>query len=175
MNCCARHEQPCSFSVSAAISLLVGGANAAPVAVVQPGDKDLDCPAIQAEVLANNAQVQQLASEEGGKVAQNVAAGVVGLFIWPVWFAMDFKGAASKDETALQSRQQYLAVLAAQRNCGTPPPATAAVAAPSPSAVAAIPVSAVVPAAAPAAAVTPQVTALPPPKEYARRGASRCC
>ena len=109
------------FTAASLVLAACAGRDAAPVAVVQPGDKDLDCPAIQAEVLANNAQVQQLASEEGGKVAQNVAAGVVGLFIWPVWFAMDFKGAASKDETALQSRQQYLAVLAAQRNCGAPP------------------------------------------------------
>ena len=31
--------------------------------------------------------MQELGSEEGGKVAQNVAAGVVGLFIWPVLFA----------------------------------------------------------------------------------------
>ena len=25
------------------------------------------------------------------KVAQNVAAGVAGLVVWPLWFAMDFK------------------------------------------------------------------------------------
>jgi hypothetical protein len=41
-----------------------------------------------------------LASDESGKVAQNVAAGVVGLFTWPVWFAMDFQGTAGKEEAA---------------------------------------------------------------------------
>jgi hypothetical protein len=35
--------------------------------------------------------------------------------IWPIWFAMDFKGAASKDVVALQARQQYLATLATER------------------------------------------------------------
>ena len=80
----------------------------------------LDCAAIQAEVLANNAKVQELASESGGKVAQNVAAGVAGVFIWPLWFAMDFQGATDKEAAALNSRQQYLAVLAEQRQCGAP-------------------------------------------------------
>lgn len=80
----------------------------------------MDCPAIQAEVLANNARVRDLAEESGGKVTQNVAAGVAGLFIWPLWFAMDFQGTADKETAALNSRQQYLAVLAEQRQCGAP-------------------------------------------------------
>ena len=41
-------------------------------------------------------KTQQLANEQGWKVAQNVGAGVVGLVIWPVWFGMDFKDAAGK-------------------------------------------------------------------------------
>ena len=45
---------------------------------------------------------------------------MVGLFIWLVWFGMDFQGAAGKEVDALNSRQQYLAVLAEQRNCGAP-------------------------------------------------------
>jgi hypothetical protein len=104
-----------------ALSACAGRAPA-PVAVVQPTDRFLDCPAIFAEVQANNAKLQELASESGGKVAQNVAAGVVGLVIWPVWFGMDFQGAADKEATAINSRQQYLAVLAEQRQCAAPPP-----------------------------------------------------
>lgn len=96
------------------------GRSPQPVAVVQPQDHFMDCPAIQAEVLANNVKVQDLASESGGKVAQNVVAGVAGLFIWPLWFAMDFQGATDKETIALNSRQQYLAVLAQQRGCGGP-------------------------------------------------------
>ena len=87
----------------------------APVSVVQPQDRYLDCKAILAEVEANNQRVSELASEEGLKVAQNVAAGVAGIVIPVLWFGMDFQGAASKEVTALQSRQQYLATMAEER------------------------------------------------------------
>jgi len=111
------------FPIWAVIGVLAlagcAGRSPQPVAVIQPQDRFMDCPAIQAEVLANNAKVQELASEGGGKVAQNVAAGVAGLFIWPLWFAMDFQGTSDKETTALNSRQQYLAVLAEQRQCGS--------------------------------------------------------
>src|SRR6516225_7443595 len=72
-----------------------------PVAVVQPQDRYADCPAIFAEVQTNNKKIQDLAGEQGGKVAQNVAAGVVGIVIWPMWFAMDFQGTAGKEIDAL--------------------------------------------------------------------------
>jgi hypothetical protein len=39
---------------------------------------------ISAEIEANNAKVRELADEKGMKVAQNVTAGVVGVFVWPV-------------------------------------------------------------------------------------------
>lgn len=94
----------------------------APVSVVQPQDRYLDCKAILAEVEANNQRVSELASEEGLKVAQNVAAGVAGIVIPVLWFGMDFQGAASKEVTALQSRQQYLASMAEER-CQKPEPA----------------------------------------------------
>ena len=53
---------------------------------------------------ANNAKAKELTDEQGWKVAQNVATGVVGLVIWPVWFGMDWKGTAAKDAAALQAR-----------------------------------------------------------------------
>jgi hypothetical protein len=70
---------------------------------------------IVAEIEANNIKVKELAGEEGGKVAQNVVAGVAGVFIPVLWFGMDFKGAASKEVAALQARQQYLTTLATER------------------------------------------------------------
>ncbi|MGA8499395.1 MAG: hypothetical protein WB764_28205 [Xanthobacteraceae bacterium] len=70
---------------------------------------------IRAEIEANNTKAKELADEQGLKTAQNVAAGVVGIVIWPVWFGMDFKGAAAKDVAALQARQEYLTTLATQR------------------------------------------------------------
>jgi hypothetical protein len=97
--------------------LLIGcaGRDAAPVATVQPHDQTSDCAMISAEIEANNAKVRELADEKGAKVVQNVAAGVAGLVVWPVLFAMDVKGAADTDMAALQARQQFLTQLAVQR------------------------------------------------------------
>jgi len=78
----------------------------------------MDCAAITIEVQTNNAKVQQLASDKGMKVAQNVAAGVAGLVIPVLWFGMDFQGTADAEIQALQARQQYLSALAEQRHCG---------------------------------------------------------
>ena len=119
--------KPVLATVAVAIALSsCAGRAPQPVAVVQPQDRYADCPAIFAEVQANNKKVQDLAGEQGGKVAQNIAAGVVGLFIWPVWFGMDFQNAAGKEVDALNSRQQYLATLAEQRNCGSAAPVSVA-------------------------------------------------
>ena len=64
-----------------------------------------------------------------------------GLFIWPLWFAMDFQGTAGKEVTALQTRQQYLGTLAEQKRCGEAPVAATAgwVRAPAPVALTASP------------------------------------
>ncbi|HEY3641793.1 MAG TPA: hypothetical protein VGL31_11895 [Xanthobacteraceae bacterium] len=93
-----------------------------PVAVVQPQDRYADCVAITAEVEANNQKINELASEQGLKVGQNVAAGVAGLVVWPLLFAMDFQDSAGKEVAAIQSRQQYLATLAEQRCRPAAPP-----------------------------------------------------
>jgi hypothetical protein len=91
------------------------GRDPQPIATVQPTDANATCAMIVAEIEANNIKVKELAGEEGGKVAQNVVAGVAGVFIPVLWFGMDFKGAASKEVTALQARQQYLTTLATER------------------------------------------------------------
>jgi hypothetical protein len=95
-----------------------------PVAVVQTQDRYADCAAIAAESEANNQKVTELASEQGLKVGQNIAAGVAGLVVWPLLFAMDFQDSAGKEVAALQSRQQYLTTLAEQR-CSAAVPAHA--------------------------------------------------
>jgi hypothetical protein len=91
------------------------GRDPQPVATVQVTDTTATCAMIVAEIEANNIKVKELAGEEGGKVAQNVAAGVAGVFIPVLWFGMDFKGAATKEVAALQARQQYLTTLATER------------------------------------------------------------
>jgi hypothetical protein len=116
------------FSISIFLAFMIAGcAGRAPdlVQVVQVTDQQLTCDQIAAEVAANNARITDLAREEGWKVTQNVAAGVVGLVIWPVWFGMDFQDAAGKEGKALSQRNQYLATVAANR-CG-PPAETASI------------------------------------------------
>lgn len=105
------------------------GRDPMPIATVQPQDAVSDCAMITAEIDANNIKFKELADEQGLKTGQNIAAGVAGIVIWPLWFAMDFKGAASKDVVALQSRQQYLTSLATQR-CHQMPPSPVAAAPP---------------------------------------------
>ena len=88
-------------TLAVGIALSCAGRDPAPVASVQPQDV---YAVIRAEIEANNAKAKELSDEQGWKVAQNVATGVVGLVIWPVWFGMDWKGAAAKDAAALQAR-----------------------------------------------------------------------
>ncbi len=83
--------------------------------LVQPTDQFATCDQIMAEIKANNQRMTDLAQEEGWKVGQNVAAGVVGLVIWPVWFGMDFQDAAGKEGKSLSQRNEYLGTLAQQR------------------------------------------------------------
>jgi len=99
----------------AVLSAACAGRDPQPVATVQATDAVATCAMIVAEIEANNIKVKELAGEEGAKVAQNVAAGVAGIVIPVLWFGMDFKGAASKEVTALQARQQYLTTLATER------------------------------------------------------------
>jgi hypothetical protein len=72
----------------------------------------------------------QLAGDKGLKTTQNVASGVAGTFIPVLWLGMDFQGTADTEITALQSRQQYLSMMADQKRCAAepeplPPPARA--------------------------------------------------
>jgi hypothetical protein len=100
------------------------GREPAPVQVVKADDQQLACYQIEAELEANNRQMVELSGEESGKVAQNIAAGVAGLLIWPLWFAMDFQDAAGKEGEALAARNRYLAE-AYGRRCADAAPARA--------------------------------------------------
>jgi hypothetical protein len=105
----------------AGIASLAGCAGRAPqlTPLVQATDQHLTCEQIQAEAKINNERITALASEQGWKVGQNVAAGVIGLVIWPVWFGMDFQDAAGKEAQSLSQRTEYLVTLA-QSRCGVP-------------------------------------------------------
>lgn len=105
------------------------GRDPQPVALSQPADPALTCEQVRAEIAQNDQKIAALGSEQGQKVAQNVAAGVAGLIIWPAWFLMDFKGAATADKASYESRNAQLATLATQRCNQQPRPPTVASAA----------------------------------------------
>ena len=70
------------WAIAASVALSsCAGRDAQPISTVQPQDAYSDCTMIRAEIDANNQKTQELANEQGMKVAQNVAAGVVGLVI----------------------------------------------------------------------------------------------
>ena len=103
------------------------GRNPQPVALSQPGDIVASCEQLRAEMAQNDQKIADLGSEQGQKVAQNIAAGVAGIIIWPAWFLMDFKGAATADKASYEQRQAQVATLATQR-CSQPPQPVPAVA-----------------------------------------------
>jgi hypothetical protein len=91
-----------------------------PVAVTQPTDHLADCAQIKAEILANNKRLQELADEEGLKLAQNMAAGTLGVFTLGLgWLALDAQGTAKVEGQAISARNQYLGSIATER-CKTP-------------------------------------------------------
>lgn len=112
------------FPIALALLALTAcaGRTPAPVATVRAEDRQLDCFQIAAEVRANTRQIADLSEEESEKVAQNVLAGVGGLLIWPLWFAMDFQDAAGKETEALASRNAYLGELYARKDCAEAAP-----------------------------------------------------
>ena len=83
--------------------------------LVLVSDRQLDCPAIQAETKINNQKISDLAIERSWKIGQNAVAGVVGFMVWPAWLGLDFQDAAGKEAYALSQRNEYLLALAAER------------------------------------------------------------
>jgi hypothetical protein len=102
----------------AVAAMLAACAGRAPqqISVVQPKDQAMDCTALNAEIAGNAAHEADLAKEEGNKRGQNIAAGIAGaVLFWPALFLMDFQDAAGTERKALESRDQYLSTLAANR------------------------------------------------------------
>jgi hypothetical protein len=61
------------------------GRDPQPIATAQMQDAYSDCTMIRAEIEGNKSE-GQVARRRAGPKDRNVAAGVVGIVIWPVWF-----------------------------------------------------------------------------------------
>jgi hypothetical protein len=95
------------------------GREAHPVSVTQMGDDSMSCPAISAQVSANEAQIRNLDGQRETHNGTNAAVAVVGVVLfWPALFALDMTDYEKQEMTALHERDQYLQQLALNKNCG---------------------------------------------------------
>jgi hypothetical protein len=97
------------------------GREAHPVSVTQVGDDSLSCPAIAAQVSANEEQVRNLDGQRESHNTTNAVVGVVGaVLFWPALFALDTTDYERQEMTALHERDTYLQQVAASHGCNGP-------------------------------------------------------
>jgi hypothetical protein len=94
-----------------------GGRAAHPVAIQQYGDAQKTCDALQVEMASIQSQITELLPQTD-KTANRVGWGVAGLFIWPLWFAMDLSDAEKHEVEALRQRYNYLLSISQTKKCG---------------------------------------------------------
>lgn len=96
-----------------------------PTEVSKPMDAMLNCPLIMAEMSGNTSRARTLLRQQDDTDSDNVALAVTGLILfWPALFFMDLSEADRVEMEALQDRNQYLATLAAHKDCGFELPKT---------------------------------------------------
>jgi hypothetical protein len=103
---------------AASVSLLMSacaGRDANPVSLTNTTDNTADCEMLQTEASINAQRINELTTEQGLKVAQNIVAGLTGAFFIIPLFLMDAKDAAGVEKRALEARNQYVVTLAAKR------------------------------------------------------------
>ena len=102
----------------AAILAGCGARSSNPVAISQPGDKDLTCAQIEEQVRTNNALAIQKAGGNEATVNQNAAAVAVGVLVfWPAMLAMDLSNSEQIELRALQDRNRSLERLYRNKDC----------------------------------------------------------
>ena len=106
------------LSAFAAMSVAgCGGRAANPIATKEVGDRELDCDEIEAEMSDLDAQARRLLGEQDNKTGKNVAIGLAGLIIWPIWFFADLSTAERQEAQAMQDRARHLQRLARKKDC----------------------------------------------------------
>ena len=106
-----------AFAVVALPLAGCGGRAANPIAVAHPGDKDMSCDEIEAEMYDMDARARQLMGEESRKTGKNVALGVAGLFFLVPLFFMDLSDAERHEAQAMQDRGRHLLRLYNKKDC----------------------------------------------------------
>ncbi len=88
-----------------------------PVAMTQPGDADLTCVQVAAEIKENEAKAIELAGADMDLVSNNVAAGVVGTLVWPMFLATDLSQSEQIQFRALRDRNANLERIYRDQEC----------------------------------------------------------
>jgi hypothetical protein len=94
------------------------GRAANPVMVRQMGDNHKSCQMIQREISSIETNIQTLVPQSD-KTGKNVALGIGGLFIWPMWLFMDLSSAEKEEINAYRMRHDHLLSLSQEKGCGT--------------------------------------------------------
>jgi len=87
------------------------------VAARQVGDSQMDCAELAAEMQELDRKAKRLHGEQSQKAGRNAALGVGGLFLFPLWFAMDLSDAERQEALAMQDRYSHLNRLFNKKDC----------------------------------------------------------
>jgi len=77
----------------------------------------MECEVIEAEMSDLDRRARRLMGEQSNKTGKNVAWGLAGLFIWPLWFAMGLSDAERREAQVMQDRYSHLQRIYNKNNC----------------------------------------------------------
>lgn len=91
------------------------------IALTNPTDSTLDCPAIQREFEANERQILSLVEERTGNQVKNAMFTTVGVVVFlPALFFIDLKPYEKTEIQAFRNRNQVLEDLGRTKKCKMP-------------------------------------------------------
>ena len=94
-----------------------GGRSATPIQTAQPGDRQLSCEAIEAQVVQYQNTLPDLDLEISSRKKRNIGWGIAGIFLFPLWFGLDLGEAPETEKSAVQKRLNQLTRYAASNSC----------------------------------------------------------
>ena len=109
-----------TFVISLTVAGLLAacaGRSADPIQVAQPRDRQLQCNEIEAQMLQYSNAISDLDAEISRRNKRNIGWGVAGIFLFPLWFALDLGDAPEAEKAAYQKRKNQLARYGSMKNC----------------------------------------------------------
>ena len=107
------------LSVLLCVGLLAAcaGRSASPIQVTQPGDRNLSCDEIVAQMTQYNNEIADLDAEISSRQKRNIGFGVAGIFLFPIWFGLDLGDAPEQEKAAYKKRINQLVRYGANQKC----------------------------------------------------------